>query len=293
MSAPITSAGFYPDITPAQYFAEPCPEAALTSSGIQMLAPIGAAPAKFAFNHPALNGDYERGKSTAQQYLGNVVHRLALGKGSEYAISPYDEYRSNEAKAWRADQEAAGIVPIKQKAFDEAEQMAAIIRERIAEACQGYEYHTEVVIAWQETVCGVTVWCRAMLDVWCPDLLLALDVKTTADCSDDFITRRLTDGYAVQGAWYSRGLGRILKQEGRVKFGFLFVETEPPFLARNAPLTEGFRFGGAAMCNRALEVFATCMKRGEWPGYQDLKTSPPPWWVGKIDSITMLEEIAA
>jgi PDDEXK-like domain of unknown function (DUF3799) len=287
----ITAPGIYPDITPAQYFAEPCPVAALTNSGVQMLSPIGAAPAKFAYNHPALNPDGEAAKSTAQQYLGSVVHRLALGKGADYEISPYDKYQSKEAKAWRDDVEARGVIPIKQAAFDEAEAMAEIVRAKIEKACQGEPYFTEVVIAWIENIDGVDVWCRAMVDVWCPSLLLALDVKTTADCDDEFLIRRFTGGYAIQDAWYRRGLGRVTQQEGRIRFGFLFVETEAPFLDRNVVATEGFRFGGAAHCNRALEIFAKCMKAGKWPGYQDFKAVPPPWWVGRIDSLTMMEEI--
>ena len=287
----ITAPGFYPEITPTQYFSEPCPEAALTNSGVQMLAPIGAAPAKFAHNHPAINSDHVDKKSTAAQYMGSLVHRLALGKGVDYEISPYAEYRTNEAKAWKADIEARGLIPVKQGDFDDAQKMANRIIPEIERACQGLSYQTEVVIAWQETINGVTVWCRAMVDVWCEQLLLALDVKTSRDCSDEYLIKSLTNGYAVQDAWYRRGLGAVARQKGRVRFGFLFVESDPPFLSRNVVATEAFRFGGSAFCNRALEIFASCMNDNNWPGYPDLIAQPPTWWVGRIDAITLLEEI--
>lgn len=288
-SAIITAPGFYPEVTPNQYFAEPCPAPALTNSGIKLLAPIGAAPAKFAHYHPAIGQPEEERKATAAQYRGKLVHRLALDKGDDYVISPYDEFRSNEAKAWKADADARGIMPVKQKAFDEAEAMAAIVRERIVDACKGHPYQTEVVIAWQEDVAGFPIWCRAMLDVWCPALGLALDVKTCADASDEAIGRAFANGYATQDAWYRRGLEALTKDYGRVRFGFLFVEGDEPHLSRPAVATESFRHGAKLECERAMAVFARCMKAGEWPGYSDLKVDPPSWLLHRWTAAEMME----
>ncbi len=282
----IAAPGFYPGISCDEYFAEPCPAPALTNSGIKAL--LGRCPALFFHCHPAL-GKSPATEATAAMARGNLVHRLALGKGAEYEISPFDEYRSADARAWKADVEAAGLVPVKRKDFETAEQMAAVIRERIAEACQGDVYETEVVIAWQEEMSTGPVWCRAMLDVWCPERLLALDVKTCAEASDDAVTRAFANGYATQDAWYRRGLSKLTAEHGRVRFGFLFVESSEPHLTRAASASEAFRHGAEHECKRALAIFADCLSRGEWPGYEEMAVSPPSWLLHRWTGADFLE----
>jgi hypothetical protein len=286
MNALIATPGFHPEITPEQYFAEPCPAPALTNSGIKTL--LGRCPAAFYHDHPALGGA-ERSKSTAAQNRGNLVHRLALGKGSDYAVSPYDEFRTAEAKAWKAGTEAAGLMPVKRKDLDVAEAMASVIRERIVEACDGEAYETEVVFAWQETMNTGTVWCRGMLDVWCPSLQLALDVKTCRDASDAAIERAFADGYAGQDAWYRRGINAITKDAGRARFGFLFVESDEPHLFRRCNSTEGFRYAAQKQAERALAIFADCLSSGQWPGYDPLAVVPPSWLLNRWDAAEFLD----
>lgn len=284
----IREPGFYPDITCDQYFAEPCPAPALTNSGIKLLAPAGAAPAKFAHHHPAIGQPAEEVRETASQYRGKLVHRLALGKGADYAVSPHEEYRSKEAKAWKAEQEEAGIIPVRPAMMEDAKQMASVITARIEAAVDGHPYETEVVIAWIEEMSQGPVWCRGMLDVWCPSLMLALDVKTCKDASDEAITRQFANGYATQHCWYKRGLEKLTAEHGRVRFGFLFVEDEPPFLSRPAVATEGFRHGAELEVKRALAIFSDCLSRGEWPGYEAATVSPPPWLINRWSSAELL-----
>lgn len=288
----IREPGFYPDLTCDQYFAEPCPKPALTNSGIKLLAPAGAAPAKFAHHHPAIGQPAEERKATIAQYRGKLVHRLALGKGQDYLVSPYDRYQSNEAKAWKAEAEARGVMPVKQAQLDDAQEMATAIKRQIDVACEGRPYETEVVIAWQEEMSQGTIWCRAMLDVWCPELRLALDVKTCKDASDEAITRQFANGYATQDCWYRRGLEKLTGEHGRFRFGFLFVEDEPPFLSRYASATEGFRHGAGLEIKRAMAIFSDCLSRGAWPGYEEAQVAPPPWLVNRWSMNDLLLEAA-
>ena len=283
----ITKPGFYPDVAPEQYFAEPCPAPALTNSGIRTL--LSSCPAKFAFGHPAIGQSPEEQTDSAARRRGNLVHRLALGKGSEYAISPHDAFRSKEAKAWRDETIEAGLMPVKQDEFEQAEAMAAIIREAIETETRGHPYQTEVVIAWRHGQFGF--WCRGMVDVWCPALNLALDVKTCADASDRAIERAFANGYAGQAAWYQDGLEAISESNERPSFGFLFVESDPPHLYRFAECSEGFRHGASIANERGAAIFAQCLKAGKWPGYEPLKAQPPSWWLSQITDYE-LEEAA-
>lgn len=267
----ITAPGIYPDITPEQYFAEPCPAPAMTNTGLGIL--LKTCPEKFAFAHPAIGQPLAERKSTAAQYRGSVVHRLALGKGSEFAVSPYDDYRKQEARDWKAAVEARGIIPVKAAALEEAQAMAAFMRDAIEAIVDGEPYQTEVVIAWQER----GLWCRGMLDVWCPTKLLALDVKTCAAADDDAIDKAFANGYGRQDAWYRRGLSEITGEHGRVRFGFLFVESVAPFASRFAESSEYMRYGSESDCVRGLNQFEECMKAGEWPGYAPRIVQPTAW----------------
>jgi hypothetical protein len=271
VNALITEPGFYPQLTPDQYFAEPCPEPALTNSGISTL--LKSCPAKFAHQHPAIGQPPEDRKDTAATHMGSLVHRLALDKGDDYVVSPHEAYRSAEAKAWKAEVEASGRVPVKQSALDDAEKMASVIRASIVEQTRGEPYETEVVFAWRRG----SRWCRGMLDVWCPSLLLALDVKTCAAADDAAIDRAFANGYARQEAWYLEGINAITEAQGRARFGFLFVEKDPPFLPRFAEATESIRHGSRFEIARAWHQFNAGIETGEWPGYAPRKVNPTSW----------------
>lgn len=264
-------AGFHEHISPAEYFAEPCPSPAATSSILGLI--IDKSPAHARHAHPALNGDREEARSTAAQYLGSVVHRLALGKGREYQVVDADSWRTNAAKDARAAAEAAGLIPVLAPKFEEAQLMAGVLRDRLDEVLDGEPYETEVVIAWQEG----GVWCRAMLDVWCERIGLALDLKTCTDASDGAVDRAFANGYARQDAWYGRGLSSVVGHP--VDFGFLFVENSAPYLSRVARISEGFRHGAQVECLRALDVFRSCLSSGEWPGYPVRTVEPTTWLV--------------
>jgi hypothetical protein len=276
----ITQPGFYPDLTCDQYFAEPCPAPALTNSGIKLL--LNSCPAKFAHGHPAIGQQEAERQNTAAMYRGKLVHRLALDKGDDYAISPYDEYRTKEAKAWRDEARDAGLMPVKRADFNDASVMASAIRESIRTATKGHDYQTEVVIAWQRDMPKGLIWCRAMVDVWCPSLNLALDVKTCADAGDKAVNRAFANGYAGQHDWYKSGLEALTGEPGRTKFGFLFVETVAPFLERYAESGEAFRWGAQQLNEYAADTFATCLNAGNWPGYGNFNASPPAWWVNDL-----------
>lgn len=285
----ITEPGFYPDITPDQYFAEPCPAPALTNSGIKTL--LGSCPAKFAHEHPAIGLPAEEKADTVARHMGKLVHRLALDKGDDYEISPFDEYRSKEAKEWKAEVEGRGVIPVKRSVFDDAQAMAATIREGIRLETRDEPYQTEVVIAWQRHVNGLPLWCRAMVDVWCPSLNLALDVKSCVDAGNLSIDRAMAGGYARQHAWYSEGLEALSPSKDRPRFGFLFSEKEAPWLARYAEPTEAFRYGASMEIDKAVMIFAGCLRAGEWPGYRPYTAQPPAWWLNQLTDLE-LEEAA-
>jgi hypothetical protein len=283
MNAPlITKPGLYLDMACEDYFADPCPEPSLSNSGIGIL--LHQSPLHFAVQHPRLNGGGDACKATAGMHRGSVVHRLALGAGKDYVIIDADAYRTNDAKAQRAEAEASGLVPILKAKFEEAQEQAKVVRQHLDDVLLGEPFLPEVVIAWQiETKHGL-IWCRGMIDAWCPTLLLAVDLKSTQDASPAAATRRMVNGgYDTQDAWYSRGLGHVIGEPGKVRFVTLFVENDPPNASHAVTIDEAWRSSSWDLCEEAAEIFARCKKAGQWPGYprSPQLLNPPDWLISQ------------
>lgn len=282
MTFRITKPGLYFDVPCNDYFADPCPKPSLSNSGIGIL--LNQSPLHFAAQHPRLNGGVDACKATAQMHRGSVVHRLALGAGKDYAVIDFDDYRKNEAKAQRAEAEANGLVPILAHQFEEAEEQAKVVRQHLDDVLLGEAFLPEVVLVWQiETAHGL-IWCRGMIDAWCPSLMMAVDLKSTTDASPAAATRRMINGgYDTQDAWYSRGLGHVIGEPGKVRFVTLFCENDPPFASHAVTIDEAWRSSAWDLCEEAADIFARCLKAGAWPGYprDPQRLSPPDWLIAQ------------
>jgi hypothetical protein len=278
----ITKPGLYFNVPCDDYFADPCPEPSLSNSGIGIL--LNQSPLHFAAQHPRLNGGVDACKATAAMHRGSVVHRLALGAGKDYVIIDADSYRTKEAKAQREEAEANGLVPILAEKFEEAEAQAKVVRQHLDDVLLGETFLPEVVLVWQiETPHGL-IWCRGMIDAWCPTLLTAVDLKSTTDASPTAATRRMVNGgYDTQDAWYSRGLGHVTGEAGRIRFVTLFGENDPPFASHAVTINEAWRTSAWDLCEEAAEIFARCKKAGQWPGYPRTPQllSPPDWLISQ------------
>ena len=220
--------------------------------------------------------------------FGSAVHKHVLSRGAEIEVVDADAWRSNEAKAQRADAYATGRIPILRKQLPAIEAAA----ERVADnpdvralfAQPGAD--TEVVLTWREN--GIA--CRAMLDIWTPPTPgrtpIVGDVKTIDSADDDTIGRQVVNlryylqdwhyrcgYYAVHGVWPA--------------FLFVFVEREPPHsvVVREVPdvaldVAEHER-------NRALAVWRECIDTDIWPdrpaGLDTVRL--PGWWARYAEGI--------
>jgi hypothetical protein len=273
--------GMFFDMNCEDYFADPCPAPSLSNSGIGVL--LNQSPAHFAARHPRLNGGVDAAKEqTKQMCVGSVVHRLALDAGKDYAVLDFDDYRKNEAKAQRAEAEAAGKVPILAANFEKAQEQAKVIRSHLDELLLGEPFLPEVVIAWKIATRHGEIWCRGMVDAWCPTLKMAVDLKTSTDASIKAATNKMArEGYDTQSAWYTTGLGHLIGEQGKVRFTYLFCETEAPYASQPFELDEAWRSSGWDLCEEAADTFARCLKRKQWPGYSrnPVLLTPPDWLI--------------
>lgn len=261
----IKEPGIHPDLSATYHTTRHTPTRALTQSGIKTL--LTQTPLDFIT---------PREKKSAEMAFGSVVHKIALGKGSAFAVSPYDDYRTKEAREWRDIQLLRGVIPIKPDAYDRAELAAANLRARIEQLCEGEHFETEVPFFWLEN----DTWCSGQMDVWCPALLLAIDAKVTKMVHGAAPAAILRNGWDYQHAWYRRGLEKIMPEyAGRIRFVNLLAFPEPPYLVRTITISEAWRDTAERECLRALRIFDRCTAENDWPGYpDDIETlDMPPW----------------
>lgn len=291
----VSAPGFYPELDADRYFDDPTPVPSLNQSTIKVL--NETSPRHAAAAHPRLNPYGDRSKSSKAQYLGSAVHRLALGKGRDVSVIRYPDFKSGSARAARDLAVANGRIPVLERDHVRALDMAAVVRERIETALEGAPYETEVPIVWQRMTEAGPIWCRAMLDVWCPAKAKALDVKTTAGfATEEAVGKDIaSNGYDVQDSWYLEGLETLLPdQAGRLSFGFLYVETSEPHGSRVFELDEQSRMIGRVQTDRAAEIWGRCWHSRTWPSYprETGHVGTPAWHLKRWSDLYQIEELA-
>lgn len=258
--------GIHHDIEASQYHADNlCDEPTLSSSIAKIL--YDETPRHARQAHPRLGGMIAK-KTTREMDLGSVAHEITLGKGGGYIVSPFDEYRTKEARAWRDETIESGQTPIKEKDFNVANAMAKSLRSVLAEVpgaeaafSQG---RAETVVIWRDI--GGPL-CRAMIDWW--DQPIIWDLKTTGNgLSDRALRMWIATGLDLQGAFYMRGLETVVPElASRVKWRWVFVETEAPFEARIIEMDGATRAYGDRKAALSIEKWRKCLAENRWPGY--------------------------
>lgn len=224
---------------------------------------------------------------TGAMDVGSITHALALGVGSRFVVSPYDAYRSNESKAWRAQQRDAGLIVVTQKDHDLAEAMAdALFEHRVAGPLLGYATHVEATAL--ATVGDVP--CKARYDALIPEA--GLDVKTTAepDLDDEALSRAVTKyHYEIQGGAYADVMDEL--GEPVRDHLLLWVSSAPPHFVAVRRIVPSALDLGREMAAAARAVYRRHLATGEWPGprpFADLDVRP--WAYSQTTHLDLMED---
>lgn len=260
-------------IAKAAYLADPCERPSLSASIAHLL--VSRSPAHAWSAHA--RGGATRKDPTAAMTNGTLVDSLLLGGDTEVVESPYDEYRTNEAKAWRDATVAAGKLPVRAKEYGYAKRAVTAIEAGLAAKGILLDGDNQVTAVWEEQ--GVL--CRGRFD----HLKLAdgiiYDLKTTENAHPSAVARSMASyGYAVQHAAYVRAVETLRPDlAGRVRMLFLFVETEPPYATLLAHPDGTMRALGEFGWRKAVTTWGACLKAGKWPDYGAVEVEiPAPQW---------------
>ncbi len=258
--------GIHLDIAAADYFADPCPSPSFTQSIGKLL--IDRSPAHARLAHPRLNPDFDPDDATKYD-IGNIAHRLLIGRGKELAVIEADDWRTKAAKEAREQAAAEGKLGVLAKHYETGLAMEKAARTQLIErghADAFREGHGEVVLVWQEPA---GFYCRTMID-WMESLALCWDYKTTStSAAPQAVSNRLFDGgWDIQAAMHERGLDALdPENRGRRRFRYVLQEAEPPYALTVSEITEAVLTMGRRRLEYAMALWNECLTRNSWPGY--------------------------
>src|SRR5262245_62211448 len=167
--------GIYPDLSPEDYYRDPCEVASLTQSLCKVL--LDRSPIHAWIKSPKLNGDW---KPDEKEYdrasaIGLAAHSYLLGRGRKVMTADYDSWRTADARKFRDSAWEDGHIPILREHDDVAQHMADIVRNSGVLIGPG-NYECTVIAAESDG----RAWCRALIDFLSADRTDVIDYKTTS-----------------------------------------------------------------------------------------------------------------
>lgn len=261
--------GIYSGISDVAYHAD---KTSLSSSGARLILEEGG-PAKLQYAPQRFSDEFD---------FGHIAHALILGEGSEIVVIDADSWRTKAAKEARDVARAEGKVAVLADTFDQGDALAQAAKSHPLGELLFAEGVPEQSVYWHDEQTGARLRCR-------PDWMtgpLQVDVKTTKSAAPrDFVKSVADYGYHQQQALYQDGLAA----HGRdTEFLFFAVEKTRPFLCSVIELPDDAVAVGRQLNRAAINLWADCLARDDWPGYEPVIHRPKlPEWLYRTAELTL------
>lgn len=186
--------------------------------------------------------------------LGQLAHMYILGGDPKiFALSPYADFRTKEAKSWKAKQEEAGKYIINQRQYEaigkivDNVEVHPLSKEFLAKENAKHE------VELYATANGVKLRGKADYLLVKDNSLVFTDLKTTAKF-DDWKYKAMRRHYDLQAAIYSvLGAFAYGISTSLVNFYFCVVETVEPYRVQYHHCSIEFMEHGEAKLAKCLE----------------------------------------
>lgn len=282
MTAMIDSNGIY-DLPMDTYHAQCCDGPSISSGGLRTIE--NESPAHFWAYAQGLNPEAHKRPHNNAFDFGKAVHALLFDDQEEIGrlvVSPFDEFRTKDARAWRDEQRESGRIII----TDDIMSAIKGIHKSLASEAGVPELLTagepEKSLIWRDAETGV--WLKSRPDRFPSDRVFA-DLKTAKSADPRLLdTEIVSRGYHMQLALACMGL-EALRGETTTDCWLVFVEKTPPFAVTTVRLGDELVDYGAKQCRRAIRKFADCLGSGDWPSYVEgpLTLHGPKWFTERCE----------
>ena len=257
------------------YHGDPCPKPSLSSSVAKLL--LDRSPLHAWHSHSRLNPDYRPRPESKTLDLGSVAHKVILEQSWDgIAICDENDWRKKDAREFRDAARANGQTPILRKQQSQIQVMAEAAADiGLFQSVLG-QSRIESTVAWREG----EIWCRAKPDILPAESPYIWDFKTTglAATPEDWGRTQLPE-YLMQYGLYTRGIRKVLGWK-ECEMRFVVQETEPPYSLAIFALADDYREFADRLADKAIRLWAKCMKSNRWPGYQTeyaIEMDAPAW----------------
>lgn len=272
----VLTPGIYTDVPDALYHGDPCGGVPVLSASIAKLL-INDCPMSAWAAHPLLGGlSRER---TEPMIRGSILDNLLAGGDAAFVELPFEEFRTKEAKAARDAAKEAGQIVFRAGELSAWKRKAGAIKKGLKG--RGFDidaYDKQITVIWHETATdGTQVLCKGRLD-YLRGLEIA-DLKTSEELGDRSLTNKiLAFGYHIQRAAYLSAMDHLYPEEaGRHRFNFYFASPEAPYPTRRVGLGGLFTQLGRVEWQKAVDLWAACMKSQQWPDWPDVDLEAPSY----------------
>jgi hypothetical protein len=269
----IDKPGIYRGISEADYRADPCPSPSLTQSLCKIL--IERSPKHAWTECPRLNPQFEADDDTKFD-IGNVAHRLILGRGKDIEVAVYPDWRTKAAQEIRQAATAQGRIAVLQHQVEQASDMVAAAWSQL----KHHEDHDaftggsgEVMIVWQED----GIWFRSLIDWLHDDLRTVDDYKSTGKSVAPHTIGLVAQaaGWEIQAAFIERGLDHLDPDgAGRRRYRFIAQETDKPNALTSMHINEHWMTMGRKKVEAGVNMWKHAVNFEDWYGYPNRAVVP-------------------
>ena len=230
-------------------------------------------------NHPAINisslkgfsrsplhamiGFEEEKEPTEAMNIGSLLDHKVLGTPYLWTTSPFDDFRTKEARAWRDEQSERGVTVFKHDAIETVTKMVESVRKHpVASRLLSEPGRAQVGMFGEFESCE-----RKGLIDWLPNTTpVIVDLKKTRDASRAGFRRQIGQlRYDVQAAYY-RDLYRDITGETRA-FQWVCVEDQAPYAVAVYQLDTESLDKASATWQSWIRQWMVCEDTEYWPGY--------------------------
>jgi hypothetical protein len=262
----VTKGGIYYDVSESDYRCDPCPLPSLTQSLVKIL--VERSPQHAWTAHPRLNPQFEY-ESDTKFDLGNIAHRLILGRGKEIEVINFADWRSKAAQEARETAADEGRIAVLQHQFTQAVEMVEAARSQLkrhedSDAFEGGR--SEVMICWEED----EIWFRSLIDHVSDDLRTISDYKTSGMSMAPHLLgmRAEAAGWHIQAAFIARGLDAIDPAgAGRRIYRFIGQETSKPHALTVMHMNNYWMTMGEKKVDAGIALWRPAVEHNYWRGY--------------------------
>ena len=268
----ITTPGCF-DIPIELYHSDCCVGPSVSGSGLVKIEQ--QSPAHF-WHSSYFNPNREEVDTTALAF-GRAAHAWVLGEpnfNQYFVVSPYDNFRTKEAREWR-EKQSRTVIKAEQldaiKAMHESILKTPLIQNAFKDG------KPEQSLIWKDKETGI--WLKSRPD-WLPNTLQFVpNFKSCRSAHPDaFCKAAFGFGYHQGAALCLDGLREVLGWNS-ASYYFVAQEKEPPYVATLVVMKDTAIEWGRLQNRSALRKLADCLSSGKWPGYATgaIEIDIPAW----------------